>query len=149
MTSFKSKMERLGWRLSPVIQPMCATQTGACVATFSSQEVLIHAGIMHDRRLWHLSALQRSPAHLFGNGFTYIFSWTSLPPPPLPPFSQHIQTGQTRNVLPSMIRNKGHSFSWCSLPSVGHVRGFQLACCGYKQLIMFLLAAFFRRLKWL
>lgn len=139
------------WRLSPLIQPTCAVQTGACVATFSSQEVLIHAGIMHDRRLWHLSALQCSLAHLFGNGFTYIFSWTALPPPPpLPPFSQRtaLRTSRRgRNVLPYMIRNKGHSFKRRSLPSVGRVRGFQLACCGYKQLIMLLRAAFFKRLR--
>lgn len=60
---------------------ICAIQTQACVVTFNSREVLIHAGIMHAGRLWHLSTLLCSRAHLFGNGFTYIFFSMALPLP--------------------------------------------------------------------
>lgn len=74
------------WGSATVVDDMrpwltCAIQTQACVVTFGSQEVLIHAGIMHAGRLWHRSPLPCSRAHLFGNGFTYIFFSMALPLP--------------------------------------------------------------------
>ena len=51
---------------------MCYSYASLC-GHVRPGEVLIHAGIMHAGRLWHLSLLPCSQAHLFGNGFTYIF----------------------------------------------------------------------------
>lgn len=57
----------------------CYSSTRLC----GSLHALIHVGIMHAGRLWHLSALPCSQAHLSGNGFTYIFYMVLPPPPPL------------------------------------------------------------------
>lgn len=97
----------------------CAIHTRACVVTFGSREVLIHAGIMHAGRLWHLSLLPCSQAHLFGNGFTYIFFQMTLPLP-LPGLTAPAHTHTDRAEATNMQQR---AFRWCNAPSVGHVGG--------------------------
>lgn len=67
----------------------CYSSASLC----GSPRALIHAGIMHAGRLWHLSALPCSQAHLSGNGFTYIFYMALPPPPPLLAAPAHVQSG--------------------------------------------------------
>ena len=103
---------------------MCYSYAMPVWSRSAAGEVLIHAGIMHAGRLWHLSLLPCSQAHLFGNGFTYIFLQMTLPLP-LPrltaPAHTHTHTHTLAKLEATNTQLQQRASRWCNSPSVGHV----------------------------